>query len=143
MVGFIIFWVISVPFLFIRPEHFKRPFQVISIYCGLGMICMMIWSLAVAHGVGPVFTKGTSIAATSRWNSSWLMMAGINQAIGQKAAGMTNGSDFSRYAKRPRSYLYGTISCLFFTGTMVSFVGLVTTAACQKIYGKIYWNPPE
>lgn len=143
MVGFIIFWVISVPFLFIRPENFKRPFQMISIYCGLGMICMMIWSLAVAHGVGPVFTKGQAIASGSRWNSSWLMMAGINQAIGQKAAGMTNGSDFSRYAKKPRNYLIGTITCLFFTGTMVSFVGLVTTAACQKIYGKIYWNPPE
>jgi NCS1 family nucleobase:cation symporter-1 len=51
MVGFIIFWVISVPFLFIRPEHFKRPFQFISIYCGLGMICVMIWSVSVAHGV--------------------------------------------------------------------------------------------
>ncbi|RDW59965.1 NCS1 nucleoside transporter family protein-4 [Coleophoma cylindrospora] len=143
MVGFIIFWIISVPFLFIRPENFKRPFQFISIYCGLGMICMMIWSLSVAKGVGPVFTKGTSIAATSRWDSSWLMLAGINQAIGQKAAGMTNGSDFSRYARSKRDYIIGTISCLWATGTLVSFVGLVTTAACQKIYGKIYWNPPD
>lgn len=100
----------------------------------------MIWSLSVAKGVGPVFTKGTNIPSTSKWNSSWLIMAGINQAIGQKAAGMTNGSDFSRYARSKRDYIYGTISCLFVTGTLVSFVGLVTTAACQKIYNGIYWN---
>ncbi|KAH8591453.1 uracil permease [Bisporella sp. PMI_857] len=143
MIGFIVFWVISVPFLFIRPEHFKRPFQFISIYCGVGMISMMIWSLSIARGVGPIFSKGETIASGAKWNSSWLMMAGINQAIGQKAAGMTNGSDFSRYAKRGKHYLIGTISCLWLTGTVVSFVGLVTTAACQKIYGKIYWNPPD
>ncbi|KAH7419030.1 NCS1 nucleoside transporter family protein-like protein [Cadophora sp. MPI-SDFR-AT-0126] len=143
MVGFIVFWVISIPFLFIRPEYFKRPFQFISIYCGLGMICMMIWSLAVAKGVGPVFTKGSNVPSTSRWNTSWLILAGINQAIGQKVAGMTNGSDFSRYAKSKKGYVIGTISCLWLTGTMVSFVGLVTTAACQKIYGEIYWNPPD
>lgn len=32
-VGFIVFWTISAPFLMIRPEKFKRPFQVSSIYC--------------------------------------------------------------------------------------------------------------
>lgn len=47
MVGFIVFWVISVPFLFIRPEYFKRPFQFISIYCGLGMICMSSSPLSI------------------------------------------------------------------------------------------------
>ncbi|CAG8983930.1 hypothetical protein HYALB_00006897 [Hymenoscyphus albidus] len=143
MVGFIICWVISIPFLFIRPEHFKRPFRFISIYCGLGMLCMMIWSLSVAKGVGPIFSKGTSIPSTSKWNSSWIIMAAINQGIGQNAAGMTNGSDFSRYAKNKRDYIIGTTSCFLVVGTLVCFVGLVTTAACQKIYGGIYWNPPD
>lgn len=71
------------------------------------------------------------------------MMAGINQAIGQKAAGMTNSSDFSRYAKKKSDYLIGTISVYWLTGVLVCFGGLVTTAACQKIYGTIYWNPPD
>ena len=26
---------------------------------------------------------------------------------------------------------------------MVSFVGLVTVSATQKIYGEVYWNPPD
>lgn len=81
--------------------------------------------------------------ASSRWGASWLMMAGINQAIGQKAAGMTNSSDFSRYARKRSDYLIGTISVYWITGVLVCFGGLVTTAACQKIYGQIWWNPPD
>ena len=39
----------------------------------------------------------------------------INSAIGGKAAGMTNGSDFSRYGKTAREYLIGTFLCLCVT----------------------------
>ncbi|GKT46841.1 transporter mfs1 [Colletotrichum spaethianum] len=143
MIGFIVFWVISIPFLFIRPERFKKPFFISSVACGLGMIALLIWSLVVAGGVGPVFYQGESVSSSSRWSASWLMMAGINQAIGQKAAGMTNSSDFSRYAKNKKDYVIGTVTVYWITGVLVCLGGLVTTAACQKIYGKIWWNPPD
>jgi NCS1 family nucleobase:cation symporter-1 len=70
-------------------------------------------------------------------------MAGINQGIGGLAAGITNGSDFSRYASARRHYIYSTITSCFITGILVSFVGLVTASAAQKIYGEVYWNPPD
>ena len=141
-VGFIVFWVLSTPFLFIPPEKFKRPFQVTSIYCGLGMISMMIWALATAKGVGPLWNTGERVP-TGWKNSSWLIMAGINQMIGGIAAGITNGSDFSRYARGWQHYVTGTITSAWVTGVLVSFVGLVTTSAAQKIYGEVYWNPPD
>ena len=143
MVGFVVFWVISVPFLFIRPERFKKPFFVSSVGCGIAMIAMMIWSLSVAGGVGPVFWQGQDVPSTSRWSVSWIMMAGLNQAIGQKAAGMTNESDFSRYAKNHWGFIVGTVSVQWIVGIFVSLGGLVTTAACQIIYGEIWWNPPD
>ncbi|KAJ5014215.1 Transporter aclS [Colletotrichum sp. SAR 10_99] len=143
LIGFIVFWVVSIPFLFIRPERFKKPFFISSVACGAGMIALLIWSLTVAKGVGPIFYQGQSVSTSSRWSVSWLMMAGINQAIGQKAAGMTNSSDFSRYAKDKKGYIIGTVSVYWITGVLVCLGGLVTTAACQKIYGTIYWNPPD
>lgn len=143
MVGFTVFWLISVPFLFIRPERFKKPFFISSVGCGVAMLAMMIWSLAVAKGVGPVFYKGESVSSTSRWSVSWLMMAGLNQAIGQKVAGMANESDFSRYSKDHMAFVVGTVSVQWIVGIFVSLGGLVTTAACQIIYGKIWWNPPD
>lgn len=141
-VGFIIFWVISTPFLFIRPENFKWPFRVTSLYCGVGMVCMMIWALATAKGVGPLMTQGQNVPKGWK-NASWLMMAGINQLVGGIAAGITNGSDFSRYAKGPKHYICGTMLSAWVVGVLVSFIGLVTTSAAQKIYGEVYWNPPD
>lgn len=143
MVGFIVFWVVSVPFLFIRPERFKKPFFISSVGCGLAMLAMMIWSLAVAKGVGPVFYQGENVPSTSRWGVSWIMMAGLNQAIGQKAAGMANESDFSRYANGKIGFVVGVVSVQWVVGILVSLGGLVTTSACQLIYGKIWWNPPD
>lgn len=143
MIGFTVFWVVSFPFLFIRPERFKKPFFFSSLGCGLAMLGMMIWSLAVARGVGPVFYKGQDVPETSRWSVSWLMMAGLNQAIGQKAAGMANESDFSRYANSRWAFVLGTCSVQWLVGIFVSLGGLVTTAACQVIYGQIWWNPPD
>jgi NCS1 family nucleobase:cation symporter-1 len=142
-VSFVLFWVLSVPFLFVRPERFRLSLLVTSVYCGLGMLCMMIWSLSVAKGVGPFWTTGQNIPETSSWNLHWLEMKGINQIIGDIAAGITNGSDFSRYARSSKSYVLGTILSAWVTGVIVSLVGLVVTAACQKVYGELYWNPPD
>lgn len=107
------------------------------------MLSMMIWSLSVAKGVGPLWTTGQTIPENSSWNLHWLEMKGINQIIGGIAAGITNGSDFSRYARSPKNYVLGTVLSAWVTGVLVSLVGLVVTAACQKIYGEVYWNPPD
>lgn len=141
-VGFVVFWTLSAPFLLIRPERFKWPFRVTSLYCGAGMLCMLTWALATARGVGPLLTQAEAVPGGWR-NSSWLMMAGINQMVGGIAAGITNGSDFSRYARGPKHYVCGTLLSAWVTGVLVSFVGLLTTSAAQKIYGQTYWNPPD
>ncbi|THH15147.1 hypothetical protein EW146_g5285 [Bondarzewia mesenterica] len=141
MIGFFVFWFCSIPFLWLPPEKFRRPFQVTSIYCGTAMLCMLIWSLSQSKGVGPVFYSGSKPSA--KWSTSWIMLNCLNSAVGSNTAGVTNGSDFSRYGKSARGYIMGTFTCLFCTGTMVSFIGLVVTAAAQKIYGEIYWNPPD
>ncbi|KAL7629479.1 hypothetical protein AAE478_000999 [Parahypoxylon ruwenzoriense] len=142
-VGFIVFWVLSTPLLWIPPEKFKIPFLFTSIYSALGMLAMMIWALSTAGGVGPLLHTGATLPQGSQWNISWLLMSGINQTIGNVAAGITNGSDFSRYARGWRAYVIGTITSGWVTGVLVCLVGLVTTSAAQKIYGEIYWNPPD
>lgn len=141
-VGFVVFWALSTPFLLIRPERFKWPFRVTSVYCGVGMLAMMTWALATARGVGPLMTQGQNVPRGWR-NSSWLMMAGINQMVGGVAAGITNSSDFGRYAKGPKHYVGGTALSAWIVGVLVSFIGLVTTSAAQTIYGEVYWNPPD
>ncbi|CAN9342399.1 unnamed protein product [Alternaria alternata] len=140
---FVVFWFLSTPFLWLRPEKFKIPFLVVCIWCGVGMLAWMIWAVVTAKGVGPLWNAGQTIPSGSPWGTSWLIMAGINQTIGGLAAGITNGSDFSRYARSRRHYIHGTVASCVITNVVVSLVGLVTTASGQKIYGEIYWNPPD
>ncbi|KAF2728930.1 NCS1 nucleoside transporter family protein-like protein [Polyplosphaeria fusca] len=142
-VGFVVFWFLSTPFLWLRPEKFKIPFQIVCLWCGVGMLAWMTWALAVAKGVGPLWNTGQNIPGGSPWGASWLIMAGINQQIGSLAAGITNGSDFSRYARGRKHYIIGTVLSCMIAGVMVSFIGLVTASAAQKIYGEVFWNPPD
>jgi NCS1 family nucleobase:cation symporter-1 len=90
-----------------------------------------------------LWKSGQTIPEGSPFGTSWIIMAGINQGVGSLAAGITNGSDFSRYSKGRRHYIIGTITSCLITGVLVSLIGLVTAAASQKIYGEVYWNPPD
>jgi NCS1 family nucleobase:cation symporter-1 len=142
-IGFVLFWFLSTPFLWLRPEKFKIPFIVVCTWCGAGMLCWMIWALSVAKGAGPLWYSGQKLPANSPFGASWLIMSGINQGIGGLAAGITNGSDFSRYSRGRRHYIIGTMTSCLITGVLVSLMGLVTAAASQKIYDEVYWNPPD
>ncbi|KAF2281378.1 uncharacterized protein EI97DRAFT_447379 [Westerdykella ornata] len=142
-VGFVVFWFFSTPFLWLRPEKFKMPFLMVCTWCGIGMLSWMTWSVVAAGGVGPLWHQGQRIPEDSQWSASWLMVAGINQMVGAIAAGITNGSDFSRYARAPKDYVVGTVSSCIITGVLVSLSGLVTVSASQKLYHKVYWNPPD
>jgi nucleobase:cation symporter-1, NCS1 family len=102
----------------------------------------VIWSLSASKTVGPLFYTGQNTGSTG-WSFSWTMMSCLNSAIGVNAAGMTNGSDFSRYGKNKSGFIGGTILCVFVTGVLVCLVALVTTSSCQHLYGQIYWNPPD
>lgn len=39
-IGFVVFWFVSLPFLWISPEKFRRPFQITAVYTALAMLSM-------------------------------------------------------------------------------------------------------
>src|SRR5688572_29847596 len=46
-VGFVIFWFLSTPFLWLRPEKFKIPFLIVCVWCGCGMLAWSKISLII------------------------------------------------------------------------------------------------
>jgi NCS1 family nucleobase:cation symporter-1 len=100
--------------------------------------------LAIAHGVGPIFYEQNRVKITGeRYNTAWLILSGINTSVGGCAAGITNASDFGRYGKSRRIYALSTFLSAVVVGSLVALIGLVATAAGQKAYGEIFWNPPD
>ncbi|KAF1975115.1 hypothetical protein BU23DRAFT_634109 [Bimuria novae-zelandiae CBS 107.79] len=140
-IGFVVFWFLSTLFLWLRPEKFKIPFIIVCAWCSAGMLAWMIWALAVAKGVGPLWNIGQQLPAASPWNSSWLIMAGINQSLGGLAAGITNGSDFSRYASARKHYLIETITTararVFFCSAGFAFTAMFENIYSNTIAGGI------
>lgn len=47
--GFVIFWFISLPMIFVRPENFKRFFQFTTAICGIAMLCLSMSLLTRKH----------------------------------------------------------------------------------------------
>lgn len=139
--GFVVFWVISVPFLFVCPEKFGKIFRWTSSTCIMAMFVVMIWTLAKGKGLGPVFYKSNTVSSSSSsWGTVWLVFQGINSTIGGSAAGVTNSSDFGRYGKSLKSFLIATFLSSVVVGTFVGVMGMISTAAGQKAYGEIYWK---
>ncbi|OLL26915.1 Thiamine transporter isoform D [Neolecta irregularis DAH-3] len=117
LIGFTLFWFLSLPMLWIPPEKFKRPFAIVAVYVIIVMLAITGWSVGRAGGqAGKLLTQ---------------------------AAGITNQPDYARFTEKPQNQVIGQTLSLVVTGTLVSFLGLVTTANCQTIYGEIIWNPPD
>ena len=51
-IGFAVFWVLTLPLLWIPPEKFRRPFQFITIYTGIALFSVCEWYLLPLSPVG-------------------------------------------------------------------------------------------
>jgi NCS1 family nucleobase:cation symporter-1 len=104
-VGWILFNVILIPVLYIRPEKMKGTLLAFNIISAVTLISMMIWSLAVAKGAGELLSEGNK--AMSSEELGWGITSGVSTVIGSIAVGLTNQPDYSRFARRPGDQIFG------------------------------------
>ncbi|RFU32809.1 hypothetical protein B7463_g3585, partial [Scytalidium lignicola] len=137
-VGFVIFHVISVPFMFIRPENARNPVAVANAITFLVMMALCIWATS-RGGVGPLIHKGGGYTMMSR---SWAWLYGISSSVGGVISGVLNQSDFTRFAHKQGVQVVGNIFSLLVLGTIIPIFSILTASATVNIYGgDPYWNP--
>ncbi|OIW34157.1 NCS1 nucleoside transporter [Coniochaeta ligniaria NRRL 30616] len=139
-VGWILFNVILIPVLYIRPEKMKGTLLVFNIISAVTLISMMIWSLAVAKGAGELLSQGNK--AMSSEELGWGITSGVSTVIGSIAVGLTNQPDYSRFARRPGDQIFGQWFAIIFMGTLFPLFGCLTASATQAYFGEAVWNPP-
>lgn len=139
LVGFVIFQLISIPPLLIKPERFNK---VLMVSCVLTFFCMMgmtIWAVARNGGSnGPLMKSSQPLSSSTR---GWYWVYGISSWYGSLSAGVSNQSDFTRFSRKTWSSFYGTIFSLMVIGTIIPLMGLVSTSAIQGRYGEEFWEP--
>lgn len=137
---FFLFWLFSLPFLYMPPHKLKYLFAVKSYVAPIAGFAFLIWTLIKAHGAGPVIRAKAEKTGS---DLAWAFIESTMNALANFAALIVNAPDFSRFATKPNfgmKYLVYTISipvCFSIT----SLIGILVTSASQELYGEPYWSP--
>ncbi|KAM0277379.1 hypothetical protein ACHAQH_005819 [Verticillium albo-atrum] len=146
-VSYIIFSVISLPLLWIRPHRLQKSFYVACTVTLVFFIIILIWSLATMgpSGFGDTLSSESVLPDTGGPMSvAWLMIYGIVSTVGSIAAGILNQNDYSRFSKHPCHALWGQAVSFPLYGIFGSLIGILVTAATQDRFGgEAVWSPPD
>ena len=145
--AFVIFCLISLPPLWIRPHKLENFFYFSSSITIIFFVVLLIWALATMgpEGFGDTLSSHSSIPATGGPNSTaWLMVSGTMATIGSIAAGILNQNDWARLAKTPCAAIWGQAFAFPLYSIFASVLGILVTAATQhRMGGEAVWNPLE
>ncbi|KIW87928.1 uncharacterized protein Z519_11513 [Cladophialophora bantiana CBS 173.52] len=141
LTGWIVYNIITIPMLYIPPEKTRRLLFVMNLISVVTLISMMIYVLSTAGGGGPLLSAPA--AAQSGSQLGWAIVQGITTVIGGIAVGLTNQTDYSRFARRPGDQIFGQWFSIITLGTILPLFGCLTSSASIKLYGQAYWNPPD
>lgn len=145
-VSYIIFFVISLPFLWIQPHRLQKLFLFSSVVTIVFFVVVLIWALATMGegGFGSTMDSSTSIPKTGGPASvAWLMVYGVVCTIGAIAAGILNQNDFARLARKPMDAVWGQLIPYGVYSILTSVIGILVVSATQKRFGgEAVWNPP-
>jgi NCS1 family nucleobase:cation symporter-1 len=146
-VAYIVFSVVSLPFIWIRPHKLQRFFHAASSITIVFFVVLLIWALATmgSAGFGSTITAESTLDSTGGSSSlAWLMVYGIISIIGSIAAGILNQNDYARFAAEPKHATWGQAFSFPFYGILCGTTGMLVTAATQQRFGgEAIWNPPD
>ena len=147
-VAYIVFSVISLPFIWIRPHRLEKFFYAASSITIVFFLSFLIWALATMDqdgngGFGDTITSSSALPNTGGPESvAWYMVYGIMTTIGSIAAGILNQNDYARFATKPKHAIVGQAVAFPIYGIICSVIGILVTAATQQRFGgEAIWNP--
>ncbi|KAI8677729.1 hypothetical protein NCS55_00490400 [Fusarium keratoplasticum] len=140
-IGFLLFHIISIPFLLIRPEKSKWYAIAANVIVLFVMLGITIWATTTAGGAGPLFIAGVRQPGTL--SKGWAWVYGIIASVGNIAAGIINQSDFTRFARKQGVQIPGLVFSLLGAGMLVPIFAILTASASMDIWNveEPFWNP--
>ncbi|KZL78670.1 NCS1 nucleoside transporter [Colletotrichum tofieldiae] len=139
-IGWIIFNVLLIPILYIRPERIQKLLLLFNIISSITLVSIMIWALATAGEPGSLVRQGSKSMSSSELG--WQIVHGITTVIGSIAVGLTNQPDYCRFARKPGDQIFGQWFSIIFFGAIFPTFGCLAASATGVIYGEPIWNPP-
>ncbi|KAM0801087.1 permease for cytosine/purines, uracil, thiamine, allantoin-domain-containing protein [Usnea florida] len=139
LLSFSVFWLASVPFLFLGMPALRWMFLIKGIVMPIFGICLFTWAVTASHGFGPLLRIPTKIE--NGMSVGYAFCYAITTAISAGSTFTLNIPDLTRYARDPRTATIAQAISLPVCMTLIYFLGVVMAASSQVIYGQIQWNP--
>ncbi|OJA19827.1 hypothetical protein AZE42_11397 [Rhizopogon vesiculosus] len=137
---FIIFWIISLPFIWPPVHTIRHFFTFKTIITPIACVIFMIWCIVKAKGVGPIIHQpGTLHGSELAWN----MISGAGICISSLITLTTNSPDFGSRAKYPSAPTYSQLLSIPFSYGAICLLGVIVSSSSQTLYGEAIWSPVD
>ncbi|KAH3688623.1 hypothetical protein WICPIJ_000397 [Wickerhamomyces pijperi] len=148
LIGWIIYHIVSLPFLFIPPEKFNIPFKFITFCAFLAIFGTSIGLLVHIGGLKNLAVlKYARNPRKSYKKLGWNLIFGVNTVINTFVVGLTNQPDFSRFARKPGVQIWGQSISIIVFSSVVPLMAIMATYANMQAFpisatSSNIWNPP-
>lgn len=140
LICFIIFWLVSMPFLWFPPHRLRHLFAVKSAITPIGAFALLIWSVRKCGGnlaLGSLNGHST-MDSTAK---AWAVIRSIISAMDNFSTLVLNAPDFSRFGKTPKSSMWSQFIVIPVCFAVISLFGIVCVSAAYTVYGVNFWSP--
>lgn len=137
-VSFFLFWVGSLPAIWFPVHKIRHLFTVKAYVVPVAGIAFLAWTISKAGGIGPVVKTSNKVHGSEL---AWQIVKGIMSSIANFATLIVNGSDFSRFARKPRDALWSQVITIPIGFALTSFIGIIVSSASSVMYKEPIWNP--
>ncbi|KAI5195833.1 hypothetical protein AUEXF2481DRAFT_65505 [Aureobasidium subglaciale EXF-2481] len=136
---FVIFWLLSLPFLYLPIRTLRYLFVLKSVLVPLYWTALFTWSITVAGGF-PDIWKAKSVPLDGM-SVGYLFGICVNAAISGNATFAVNIMDISRHSKSDKAAWVTQLFALPIFVTLTELLGCTMAVASSVLYGQVEWNP--
>ncbi|AGO12849.1 AaceriAGL363Cp [[Ashbya] aceris (nom. inval.)] len=140
LVGFVIFLLVQMPLLFVKPEYFDFMLILSSVVTFVASFALALWVCLMVGNKGDLMNAPIAL---SRTDHAWAWIYGINTWYSGLIAGIANQSDYARFNKRPSHSHWGTILGVNIAGLFVPLLALFCSSSFAKKYGQTVVTPAD
>ncbi|KAI1617868.1 putative uracil permease [Exophiala viscosa] len=146
--SFIIFTVLYLPLVWIKPEHYKIPFLIsCSVVIPTIFVCL-VWFTATAKGAGSLVHDVSGLTGVTQATGShlgWMMTLGICTNISSISVHIFVQSDYTRYARKPKDQIAAQLFMVPMGTIVVALIGIICTSCAAQLFpeqqGTLLWAP--
>ncbi|TPX13581.1 uncharacterized protein E0L32_006052 [Thyridium curvatum] len=138
MIGYTIFWLLICGVLWVRIPKMRILIYIkLAVYI-LSAVSMLVWTLSLAGGVGPVLSQGSRVHGSQK---TWLIVRFVWLFAANCATFASNAADFQRYARKPNDVILGNLVGFPLADCSVVIVGNIVASTSTIIFDEMEWNP--